>query len=86
MGWHLILVEDKRDSTPLDEVRPELEQMVRQDAIETYIQKLQEEAQISWTDSAEVAPATDDGHNHPPGQWGATWIPGEEILIKENSS
>lgn len=72
MGFHLILVEDKRDKTPIDEVRDQLEQMVEQEAIEAYITKLQTEAEISWTDGEVVPPAgsapAHDGHDHAPGE------------------
>lgn len=79
MGYHVVLVEDKRDSTPLEDVRPQLEEMVKQEAVEAYITELEEAAKIEWTTPAEGAPALDaeiptpppagghgpgDGHGH----------------------
>ncbi|MBW1878287.1 MAG: peptidylprolyl isomerase [Deltaproteobacteria bacterium] len=51
MGYHLVLVEDKRDKTPIEDVRPQLEQMIKKDVVEAYITQLQEGATIEWTDA-----------------------------------
>jgi peptidyl-prolyl cis-trans isomerase C len=51
MGYHLVLVEDRRDQTPIDEVRPQLEQMIKKEAVEAYITQLKDGAAIEWTEA-----------------------------------
>lgn len=55
MGYHLVLVEDKRDQTPVEEVRPQLEQMIKKEAVEAYITQLKEGATIEWKNGGENA-------------------------------
>ncbi len=70
MGYHLVLVTDKRDATPVEEVRAEIEQALREKAIEAYVTELQRSVTITWNDPATAgAPAGDPadphaGHDH----------------------
>jgi peptidyl-prolyl cis-trans isomerase C len=53
-GWHVIQVQDKRDAVPLEEVRDQLEQMLKQDAYKKLIEEVKGAAKIEW----KVDPAT----------------------------
>lgn len=52
-GWHIIQVEDVRPMTfpPFDEVKPQLEEMLRQQALASYQSKLIEDAKIEELDN-----------------------------------
>ena len=45
-GWHIIKVDDKRDETPLEEVRDQIEQTMSQSLIPTYIDEVKAGAKI----------------------------------------
>ncbi len=47
-GWHVILLNEKRDTTPptLDEVRPEVENQVRQEALQARVAAMREGAEV----------------------------------------
>ncbi|TNE85816.1 MAG: hypothetical protein EP330_24580 [Deltaproteobacteria bacterium] len=70
-GHHLILVVDKRDSIPLEEVREAIEEDIKKSAVETYIEDLKAGwkyevagAEAKPADAAAPAPADDHGHDH----------------------
>ena len=73
-GWHIILLEDSRESTPpaFEQVKPQLEMVVRSQRVQDYINELRSQATINITESvtapapAEVPAATDEhaGHDH----------------------
>jgi peptidyl-prolyl cis-trans isomerase C len=70
LGYHLVKVEEKRESTPIEEVRPMLEQAIKDEAIEAYVDEVEKSTAITWTDGGEgEAPATAGGehagHGHP---------------------
>ena len=48
-GWHIIKVDDKRDETPLEEVRDQIEQTMSQSLIPTYIDEIKAGAKIVET-------------------------------------
>ncbi|MCB1921754.1 MAG: peptidylprolyl isomerase [Candidatus Competibacteraceae bacterium] len=68
-GWHVILLEDTRDATPpsLDELKPQIQQMLQSKMVNDYLEKLKsgakievKEIQVSETKPAaapEAAPA-----------------------------
>ena len=47
-GWHLIKLNDKRETTPppLDQARPEIENQLRQEALEARLVELRGAAEI----------------------------------------
>ncbi|MEN8892066.1 peptidylprolyl isomerase [Planktotalea arctica] len=55
-GWHVIKLNDARakDAPDLDEVRSEMEQQVRMDVVDAYIQQLTDSATISRKTAAEI--------------------------------
>jgi len=55
MGYHLVLVEGKRDSTPLDEVRDDIEQSLAEKSTNDYVSKIEKETQVTWEDASEGA-------------------------------
>ena len=71
VGFHIIRVDGRRDSRPLDEVRGELEESVKAAALDQFVREAKEAAEILYPtadgDAAEgtgaAAPA-DDGHGH----------------------
>ena len=72
-GWHIILLEDSRESTPppFEQVKPQLEMIVRSQRVQDYINKLRSTAIINISDSVAAsvpatAPAADEhaGHAH----------------------
>ncbi len=52
-GWHVILLEDVRESTPatLEEMKPKLENELKQKALRDYMAKLQQQADIRVNES-----------------------------------
>jgi peptidyl-prolyl cis-trans isomerase C len=54
-GFHIVEVEDKRDSVPVDEVKDKIKGQLRNDLVEAYIDELKKGATI--TDAAGAAPA-----------------------------
>lgn len=70
MGFHILKVTDRRDSTPLDEVRDKLEEMLRGEAMQAARPELMNEAEVVYPDdkaeaeapsgSPAEAPATDE--------------------------
>lgn len=76
VGWHLVRVEDKREVTPLEEVRPMLEQSLKDEAIEAYVKDLESTTPIVWSGATEApgegaaahgegAASGHEGHDHP---------------------
>lgn len=73
-GWHIILLEDSRESTPpaFEQVKPQLEMVIRSQRVQDYLNKLRSTAIINITESvtapapAEAPAATDEhaGHDH----------------------
>lgn len=57
-GYHLIEVLDRREHTPLEEVRPQLESTLKNEAVQEYIKSLREGKDIVTVD-ATPEPATD---------------------------
>ncbi|HRF44102.1 MAG TPA: peptidylprolyl isomerase [Candidatus Competibacteraceae bacterium] len=47
-GWHVILLEDSRDATPpsLDELKPQIQQMLQSKMVNDYLEKLRSGAKI----------------------------------------
>jgi len=64
-GWHIIKLEDTRNTTPppFEQVKPQLEMMVRNQRVQDYIQKLRQEATITIDESAFPAQAQADDHS-----------------------
>jgi peptidyl-prolyl cis-trans isomerase C len=61
-GWHVILLEDTRESTPptLENVRGEIITKLQQQALADYMQGLRSESKIVFNEKmAEKKPATD---------------------------
>jgi hypothetical protein len=59
-GYHIILVEDKRDATPLEEVRPQIEAALRQESIDA-IRKETKDAMKVTKNVPDVTPAAQAG-------------------------
>ncbi|NNF24254.1 MAG: peptidylprolyl isomerase [Rhodobacteraceae bacterium] len=55
-GWHVIKLNDKRSKAapPLDQVRPQLADTLQRDAIEGYLSKLEDGAEISRVAPADI--------------------------------
>jgi peptidyl-prolyl cis-trans isomerase C len=51
-GWHVILLEDLRDATPpsLDELKPQIQQMLQSKMLNDYLEKLKSGAKIEVTE------------------------------------
>jgi len=51
-GWHVILLEDTRDATPpsLDELKPQIQQMLQSKLVNDYLEKLKSGAKIEVTE------------------------------------
>ena len=51
-GWHVILLEDTRDATPpsLDELKPQIQQMLQSKMVNDYLEKLKSGAKIEVTE------------------------------------
>ncbi len=61
-GWHVILLEDVRDATPpsLEELKPQIQQMLQSKVVNDYLEKLKAGAKIEVSeikDTAATAPA-----------------------------
>lgn len=69
-GFHVLQVTERRDSIPLDEVRDQLENTIKQTAVKEFIDKVTAEANITWPDEGGEAKAeggeakAGDGHDH----------------------
>lgn len=77
-GYHIIRVNDKRDSIPLSEVRDQLEDELKKSSVETYLDDLKKtwtyeragatagepETETPAAPAAPPAPADDHGHEH----------------------
>lgn len=61
-GWHLIKLDDKRETAPpaLEQVRPEIENQVRQEALQARLEELRTAAEISMPETAPPASAISD--------------------------
>ena len=75
MGYHILKIEGRRDKTPIDEVRDQLAQMVKVDAMKSYQMEIKVNAATQWPADAAGTPTKDtpadahvhgdkDGHNH----------------------
>ena len=51
-GWHVILLEDTRDATPpsMDELKPQIQQMLQSKMVTDYLEKLKSGAKIEVTE------------------------------------
>ncbi len=65
-GFHIIEVVDKRDATPLEDVKPQIEQAVRKEAIDTFIENLKKSLVITTADD-DAAGATPPAGGATPG-------------------
>lgn len=79
VGFHLVKVLERRESKPLDEVRPEIEEALRQEALDAYVREVKDGAEILYPSDAEgaegagdaapaaegAAPAAGDHPDHP---------------------
>lgn len=63
-GFHIIEVLDKRDATPLDDVKPQIEAAVRKEVIDAFLEELKKTMIVAPTEAA--APAAVPGGS--PGQ------------------
>lgn len=67
-GWHIVEVTGRRDATPLEEVREQLESGLKQEAIESLLETVRSETTIVWKEEVPVAEADDHaGHDHEAG-------------------
>jgi peptidyl-prolyl cis-trans isomerase C len=70
-GWHIIILDDMRESTPPDfeQVKPQLQGFVQKQRVQNFISGLRQSASIEMTaapaaaEPAESAPAADTGEN-----------------------
>ena len=58
-GWHIIILDDERESTPpaFDQVKPQLQTFVQKQRVQTYINGLRQGATIEMAAAAAAAPA-----------------------------
>ena len=56
-GWHVILVEDKRDQIPLEEAAPQIREALVQEALGERLQALRERATVLTPDGAQSSDA-----------------------------
>jgi peptidyl-prolyl cis-trans isomerase C len=58
-GWHVILLEDTRDATPpaLEELKPQIQQMLQSKVVNDYLEKLKAGAKIEVSDIKDTAAA-----------------------------
>ncbi len=69
-GWHVILLEDIRDATPpsLEELKPQIQQMLQSKTVNDYLEKLKAGAKIEVTeikDSEAAKPAPEAAKEEP---------------------
>jgi peptidyl-prolyl cis-trans isomerase C len=81
MGFHVFEVLEKRDSTPLEEVRPVAEKQLAQTETAKLMESMKKEAKIEWAPGMEPPPAPDPAAlppGHPPlgAQGGPPGAPG----------
>jgi peptidyl-prolyl cis-trans isomerase C len=73
-GYHVILIEEMRDSVPVDEVKDKIKEQLKNDVIEGYIEELKKSSTITEPAAAAAAGATvtpaapADAHEHAPGE------------------
>lgn len=77
-GFHVMYVGDVRQNTPLEDVKEQLTEEVKREALNAYVDKVKGEMKVEWagqatketpTDGAPAAPAATDGAAAvPPGQ------------------
>jgi len=62
-GWHVIMMEDSRESTPpaFEQVKPQLEMMVRNQRVQDYINKLRNLANIQIMETEPAPEAETEG-------------------------
>jgi len=66
-GWHVVQVTDRRELTPVDEVRGQIEAELKNAAVESYIDELRDSQEIVWSEGFEpVNPVEEshEGHGH----------------------
>lgn len=73
VGFHVVKVEEKREITPLEEVRDQLEEQVKQEAIEAYVADLEKSSPITWKSADAPTTGGEAG-----GEGAATAEPGHE--------
>jgi peptidyl-prolyl cis-trans isomerase C len=69
LGYHVFEVLEKRDSTPLDDVRPQAEKQLAQTEGAKQLEALKKEAKIEWAPGMEPPPLPEPGAlpmGHPP--------------------
>ena len=72
-GFHVMVVGDARQSTPLEDVREQLTEEVKREALNTYVDKVKGEMKVEWAGQATAAPA--DGAAPVPAGDGAAAVP-----------
>lgn len=60
-GWHVLQVTERRDLTPVEEVRGQIETELKSGAVESYINELQTGQTLVWAEGNE--PPEDVGHS-----------------------
>jgi peptidyl-prolyl cis-trans isomerase C len=67
VGFHLIQVLERREARPLEEVRPEIEESLKQQALDAYVREVKGQATIVYTSAATgtETPAPADGSAPP---------------------
>jgi parvulin-like peptidyl-prolyl isomerase len=56
-GQHVMRVTERRETTPLEDVRPQIEERLKREAVEAYLAKLKEEAKIEYPDETPAPPS-----------------------------
>jgi peptidyl-prolyl cis-trans isomerase C len=68
MGFHILKIEGRRDKTPIDEVKDQLTQMVKVDAMKNYQLDIKVKADMQWasggTDTPQVDKDAQQDHGH----------------------
>ncbi|MCC6134933.1 MAG: peptidylprolyl isomerase [Candidatus Contendobacter sp.] len=70
-GWHVILLEDTRDATPpsMDELKPQIAQMLQSKVVNDYLEKLKSGAKIEVTEiQVQAKPAPEAAKDSKPAE------------------
>lgn len=64
VGFHIIQVLEKRSARPLEDVRPELEEAVKAEALDAFVREAKEAAEILYPVDGDAPAGGDHGHEH----------------------
>jgi peptidyl-prolyl cis-trans isomerase C len=74
-GFHVMAVGDVRQSTPLEDVREQLTEEVKREALNAYVEKVKGDMKVEWAGEASKETPTDAPAVPAPGSDGAAVLP-----------